>query len=252
VGPAVVPGEDVADRAWPVGHGVIADLAAGNRQLGDGHRKAAGTWRAYHFHDASSLGMTWSLRCAPRACVRGCRAGWSCPADDRSRARVLLGRPALAVVKGGGGDSAEEVAVLAAAARKGAATARSPGSGACAIPDDRQLQQDYERSVRDAARADAAEQRRREQAAHEAGASAARALKGQLDSRLAELRTLLTSALAAPPGLTFAGAIRSLPAFSRCGESPGSGEDLSSASWQSWVRRSQGPGERHLRRNHDG
>ena len=36
------------------------------------------------------------------------------------------------------------------------------------------------------------------------------------------------------------------------GESPGSGEDLSSASWQSWVRRSQGLGERHLRRNHDG
>lgn len=41
----------------------------------------------------------------------------------------------------------------------------------------RQLQRDYERSVRDAARADAAERKRQEPAAHEVGASAAKALK---------------------------------------------------------------------------
>jgi restriction system protein len=46
--------------------------------------------------------------------------------------------------------------------------------------------------------------KRQEQLAHEAGASAARTMKAQLDSRLAELGTLLTSALDTPPQLSFA------------------------------------------------
>jgi len=43
MGPAVMLGQDLADVAWPVGEGTIADLAAGDRQLGDCHREAAGT-----------------------------------------------------------------------------------------------------------------------------------------------------------------------------------------------------------------
>jgi hypothetical protein len=57
VGPAVVLGQDLAHRAGPVGHSAVADLAAGNRQMGDSHRKAAGTWFAHHLYDASSPGM---------------------------------------------------------------------------------------------------------------------------------------------------------------------------------------------------
>ena len=63
---------------------------------------------------------------------------------------------------------------------------------------------DHERAERRAARADAAERKRQEQLAHEAGAAAAKAMKAQLDARLAELRTLLTSALDTPPQLSFA------------------------------------------------
>src|SRR5580700_10148068 len=39
MGPAVMLGQDLADVAWPVGEGTIADLAAGDRQLGDCHRE---------------------------------------------------------------------------------------------------------------------------------------------------------------------------------------------------------------------
>ena len=63
---------------------------------------------------------------------------------------------------------------------------------------------DHDRAERQAARADAAERKRQEQLAHEAGASAAKAMKAQLDARLAELRTLLTSVLDTPPRLSFA------------------------------------------------
>ena len=42
MGPAVVLGQHLADLAWPVGDSTVADLAARNRELGDGHRKAAG------------------------------------------------------------------------------------------------------------------------------------------------------------------------------------------------------------------
>src|SRR5712691_10768570 len=68
----------------------------------------------------------------------------------------------------------------------------------------RQLTQDRERAQRLAARADAAERKRQEQQAHEAGTGAARTMKAQLDRQVAELQTLLTSRLAGPPQLTFA------------------------------------------------
>ena len=67
----------------------------------------------------------------------------------------------------------------------------------------RQVMRDHHRAERQAARADAAEQKRQVQLAHEAGASAAKAMKAQLDARVAELRTLLTSVLDTPPQLSF-------------------------------------------------
>jgi hypothetical protein len=42
MGPAVVLGQDLAEAAGPVRHGAVADLAAGDGQLGDGHGEAAG------------------------------------------------------------------------------------------------------------------------------------------------------------------------------------------------------------------
>ena len=47
MGPAVVLGQDLTEAAGPVCHGAPADLAAGDRQLGDGHREAAGKWLAH-------------------------------------------------------------------------------------------------------------------------------------------------------------------------------------------------------------
>ena len=41
MGPAVVLGQRFAEGAGPVGHGALADLAAGNRKLGDGDRETA-------------------------------------------------------------------------------------------------------------------------------------------------------------------------------------------------------------------
>jgi len=73
----------------------------------------------------------------------------------------------------------------------------------------RQLVQERERAVRQAARAEAAERKRQQELAHGAGIAAAKALKEQLDARLTELRTLLTSALAKPPELSFASLKRS-------------------------------------------
>ena len=76
----------------------------------------------------------------------------------------------------------------------------------CVIPGIRQSPRsmDHDRAELQAARADAAERKRQEQLAHEAGASAAKAMKAQLDAWLAELRTLLTSVLVTPPQLSFA------------------------------------------------
>jgi hypothetical protein len=42
MGPAVVPGQDLAEAAGPVRDGAVTDLATGDRQLGNGHREAAG------------------------------------------------------------------------------------------------------------------------------------------------------------------------------------------------------------------
>ena len=42
MGPAVVPGQDLTEVAGPVGDGAVADLAVGDRKLGNGHREAAG------------------------------------------------------------------------------------------------------------------------------------------------------------------------------------------------------------------
>ncbi len=68
----------------------------------------------------------------------------------------------------------------------------------------KQIMRDHDRAELQATRADAAERKRQEQLAHEAGASAAKSMKAQLDARLAELRTLLTSVLDTPPQLSFA------------------------------------------------
>jgi len=40
--PAVVLGQDLGEGAGPVRDGAVADLAAGDRQLGNGHRESAG------------------------------------------------------------------------------------------------------------------------------------------------------------------------------------------------------------------
>ena len=42
MGPAVVLGQDLGEVAGPVRDGTVADLAAGDRKLGDGHGEAAG------------------------------------------------------------------------------------------------------------------------------------------------------------------------------------------------------------------
>jgi hypothetical protein len=41
MGPPVVLGQRLAEGAGPVGHGPLADLAAGNGKLGDGDRETA-------------------------------------------------------------------------------------------------------------------------------------------------------------------------------------------------------------------
>jgi len=40
--PVVVLGQDLCEGAGPVSDGAVADLAAGDRELGNGHREAAG------------------------------------------------------------------------------------------------------------------------------------------------------------------------------------------------------------------
>lgn len=68
----------------------------------------------------------------------------------------------------------------------------------------KQIMRDHDGAGRQAARADAAERKRQEQLAHEAGASAAKTMKAQLDARMSQLKALLTSALDTPPQLSFA------------------------------------------------
>jgi len=42
MGAAVVPGQDLTESAGPVGDGAVADLAVGDRKVGNGHGEAAG------------------------------------------------------------------------------------------------------------------------------------------------------------------------------------------------------------------
>jgi len=42
MGPAVMLGQDLSEGTGPVSDGAIANLAAGDRKLGNGHREAAG------------------------------------------------------------------------------------------------------------------------------------------------------------------------------------------------------------------
>ena len=82
MGPAVVLGQDLAEAAGSVRDCATADLAAGNRKMGYGHRETAGTGLAHHLHDARPERLT--LR-APRGSAalldragpesRRCRAG---------------------------------------------------------------------------------------------------------------------------------------------------------------------------------
>ena len=43
MGPAVVLGQDLGEVAGPVRDRTVADLAAGDRRMGDGHGEAAGS-----------------------------------------------------------------------------------------------------------------------------------------------------------------------------------------------------------------
>jgi hypothetical protein len=56
VGPAVVLGQNLAELPRPVADGSVADLAAGDREMGNGHREAAGTRIVHHFHNAIPAG----------------------------------------------------------------------------------------------------------------------------------------------------------------------------------------------------
>jgi restriction system protein len=97
----------------------------------------------------------------------------------------------------------------------------------------KQMVQDRERAERRAARAETAERKRQREMAHEAGAAVAQAMKEQLDERLAELRTLLTSALAKPPELSFAALKRSATVLPF---DPGNlGEPLPAPVWEDFA-----------------
>jgi hypothetical protein len=42
MGPAVMPGQDLSEGTGPVRDGAVADLAAGDREMGNGHRGSDG------------------------------------------------------------------------------------------------------------------------------------------------------------------------------------------------------------------
>lgn len=97
----------------------------------------------------------------------------------------------------------------------------------------RQVAEDLKRAERRAARADTAERKRQEQLVHEAGSSAAKAMKAQVDAEVAGLTTLLTSALQEPPRLSFAMLKRSadMPPFD-----PGElGRPLLAPEWEDFA-----------------
>ena len=53
VGSAVVLSEHLAEAAWPAGGGAAADLTGRDRNTGNGHGEAAGTWAAHRLHAAT-------------------------------------------------------------------------------------------------------------------------------------------------------------------------------------------------------
>jgi hypothetical protein len=97
----------------------------------------------------------------------------------------------------------------------------------------RQVVQERERAVRQAARAEAAERIRQQDLAHEAGAAAPKALREQLEARLAELRALLRSALAKPPEMSFVSLKRSPTATSF--DPGGLAEPLPALAWDAFA-----------------
>jgi hypothetical protein len=56
MGPAVVLGQDLTEAAGPVRDGAVADLAMGDRQLGNGHREGREGDLLICLHDASPAG----------------------------------------------------------------------------------------------------------------------------------------------------------------------------------------------------
>lgn len=58
VGAAVVPGEDLGEGARLVRDGALADLAAGDRQMGDSHGENGGKATcSFDLYDARAAGM---------------------------------------------------------------------------------------------------------------------------------------------------------------------------------------------------
>jgi len=70
VGPAVMLGQHLADVAGPVGEGAVTELAAGDRQVGDGHREAARTWRTHRLPSCQPCRVTVTA-CSPERTTRG-------------------------------------------------------------------------------------------------------------------------------------------------------------------------------------
>jgi hypothetical protein len=79
----------------------------------------------------------------------------------------------------------------------------------------RQILRDRDQAQRRADRADAADRRREQHEVYEAGAAAAKAMKTEVDARVAELQAILSSALPVPPRLSYAMLRRSasVPSF---------------------------------------
>jgi hypothetical protein len=87
VGPAVMLRQHLANVAGPVGEGAVTELAAGDRQMGDGHREAARTWHAHRLPSCQpcqsdrdcTLTRTHDsrqIRTYPRTAVMGVYASW--------------------------------------------------------------------------------------------------------------------------------------------------------------------------------
>ena len=79
VGAAVVLGQGLAEGAGPVGDGAAADLAACDRQMGDGDREVPGMCLAHFLllcHPYRAAPAPWlRVACPSREDVRGDRMG---------------------------------------------------------------------------------------------------------------------------------------------------------------------------------